>query len=59
LNGSYIYTNEMAEGLNLVVNGDLNLKKLITTVTSLEDGPDIFKRLAAGASDDIKVVLTM
>lgn len=59
LNGSYIYTNEMAEGLNLVVNGDLNLKKLITTETSLENGPDVFNKLAAGASNDIKVVLTL
>lgn len=58
--GSYIYTaGEMREAIRMVADGRVNLQKLITTVTPLEKGPEMFAVLAARASEDIKIVLTL
>ena len=57
IQGSYIYREEMQEGMEMVANGDINVIDLITSVLPLEKGPETFARLASGRTNDIKVVL--
>lgn len=55
--GSYTYTTEMREAVELLQKGELNVKDLITTVAPLEKGAEVFADLASGNSSDIKVIL--
>ncbi len=55
---SYMYTSEMREGLQMIIDGKLDVKKMITSVLPMSEGPRIFADLASGQSSDIKVILT-
>ena len=55
---SYMYTTEMREGLQMIADGKLDVKRMITSVLPMSDGPRIFEELAGGKSNEIKVVLT-
>ncbi|MDF2892624.1 MAG: galactitol-phosphate 5-dehydrogenase [Clostridia bacterium] len=57
--GSYTYTTEMQECLDILNSGQVNLNDLITGIFPIEEGPAIFASLAEGNSEDIKVILTM
>ncbi len=55
---SYMYTTEMREGLQMIIDGKLDVKQMITSVLPMSEGPKIFESLAGGKSNDIKVILT-
>lgn len=57
LQASYMYTTEMEEGLQLIIDGKLDVKKMITGRYHMSEGPRIFEGLASGKSKDIKVIL--
>ena len=54
---SYMYTSEMKEGLDLIAEGKIDVKKIITAEYPLSEGPRIFSELFSGNSRDIKVIL--
>ncbi len=56
--GSYMYTTEMKEGLDVISTGAVDVKKIITSEYPLSEGPRIFEELAGGNTSDIKVILT-
>lgn len=56
--GSYMYTTEMNEGLDILIAGGIDVKKIITSVYPLSEGARIFEELASGKTSDIKVILT-
>ena len=58
LQGSYMYTSEMREGLQLIADGKLNVKQIITSELPMSEGPRIFEELVSGKSSEIKVILT-
>ncbi|MFH2115654.1 MAG: galactitol-1-phosphate 5-dehydrogenase [Spirochaetota bacterium] len=55
--GSYMYTSEMREGLQMIIDGKINVKQIITSQHPMGDGQKIFEELASGQTDDIKVIL--
>ena len=55
---SYMYTTEMREGLQMIIDGKLDVKPMISSVLPMSEGPRIFEELASGRSSDIKVILT-
>lgn len=58
LQASYMYTTEMREGLDLIINRKLDVKKMITGRYPMAEGPRIFEELASGKTQDVKVILT-
>ncbi|HSN94326.1 MAG TPA: alcohol dehydrogenase catalytic domain-containing protein [Anaerolineaceae bacterium] len=54
----YLYITEMEEGLDLIESGDIDVKQIITSEYPMSEGPRIFAELAAGNSEEIKVILT-
>ncbi len=58
LQGSYMYTSEMREGLQMIADGKLNVKQIITAELPMSEGPRIFEELVSGKSSEIKVILT-
>ncbi|KUK13921.1 MAG: galactitol-1-phosphate 5-dehydrogenase [Synergistetes bacterium] len=54
--GSYMFTKEMHEVMDYLSNKMLNVKDIITSVCSLEELPDMFKKLASD-SEEIKVLV--
>ncbi|MDH7483688.1 MAG: galactitol-1-phosphate 5-dehydrogenase [Spirochaetales bacterium] len=58
LQSSYMYTTEMHEGLQLIIDGKLDVKKMITGRYPMSEGPRIFEELASGKAQDVKVILT-
>jgi 2-desacetyl-2-hydroxyethyl bacteriochlorophyllide A dehydrogenase len=56
--GTYMYTTEMNEGLDIITRGGIDVKKIITSVYPLSEGPKIFEQLTSGNPTDIKVILT-
>lgn len=57
--GSYTYTTEMKECLEILESGKVTLDGIVTNAFPLEDGPSVFANLANGSTKDIKVILTM
>lgn len=55
--GSYMFTHEMTEVMNWLGRKALNLKPLITSKYPLASIPEVFKRLASGNSEDIKILI--
>jgi len=53
----YLYITEMDEGINLIELGDINVAQIITSEYPMSEGPRIFKDLASGNAQDIKVIL--
>lgn len=58
LQGSCASAGEYSKAIELVANGSINVKSLITAVAPLEDGPQWFERLYAREPNLMKVVLT-
>jgi L-iditol 2-dehydrogenase len=57
LQGSCASSGEYPEAMELLANGKINVKSLITAVAPLSDGPQWFARLHAGEPNLMKVVL--
>jgi len=57
LQGSCASAGEYPRSIELMANGAINVKPLITAVAPLEEGPDWFRRLHAGEAGLTKVVL--
>ena len=57
LRGSYAFAGEFDEAIDLLATGRLDVRPLIELTASLDDAPDIFRRLGDGTLDAIKVVL--
>ena len=58
LQGSAASAGEYPEAIDLVANGKIKVKPLITAVAPLEDGPEWFRRLYAHEPNLMKIVLT-
>lgn len=56
--GSYMYTSEMREGLQMIAEGKVDVKQMITSVLPMSEGPRIFAELATGQTEEVKVILT-
>jgi L-iditol 2-dehydrogenase len=57
LQGSCASSGEYPQAMELLANGKIKVKSLITAVAPLRDGPRWFKRLHAGEPNLMKVVL--
>jgi len=53
-----MYTSEMREGLQMIIDGKLDVAQMITSRYPMSEGPRIFEELASGKTSDIKVILT-
>jgi L-iditol 2-dehydrogenase len=58
LQGSCASAGEYPQAIEMISDGRVSVKPLITAVASLEDGPRWFERLHAGEPNLMKVVLT-
>jgi len=58
LQGSCASSGEYPEAIQLIANGKIQVKPLITAVASLEDGPRWFERLHAREPNLMKIILT-
>lgn len=56
--GSYMYTTEMREGLDMISSGKINVRQIITSRHPMSEGPRLFEELTSGKTSDIKVILT-
>lgn len=54
--GSYMFTNEMYEVMDYIAQGKLDVKGIITSICSLEEVPEVFKKLSADG-EEIKVLV--
>lgn len=54
--GSYMFTGEMYEVMNYIAEGKIDVKNLITYICSLEEVPEIFRKLASDGKE-IKVLV--
>ena len=57
LQGSCASSGEYPQAMELLANGKIKVKSLITAVAPLNDGPQWFERLHAGEPNLMKVVL--
>lgn len=55
--GSYTYTTEMSECMELLKAGKVDLKPLITKVVSLQEAPLAFQNLVSKNTHNIKIVV--
>jgi len=58
LQGTAASSGEYPEAIDLIANGKIKVKPLITAVAPLEDGPQWFRRLYAHEPNLMKIVLT-
>ncbi len=58
LQGSCASSGEYPQAIELIANGKIQVKPLITAVASLEEGPRWFARLHSGEPNLMKVILT-
>lgn len=56
--GSYMFTKEMYEVMDYIAQGKLDVRSIITSVCSLEELPEVFKKLSAD-SEEIKVLVNV
>ena len=56
--GSYGFDEtDFAAAIEVLASGRLNVDPLVEQIAPLADGPEIFRRLAAGESDLVKIIL--
>jgi 2-desacetyl-2-hydroxyethyl bacteriochlorophyllide A dehydrogenase len=55
---SYMYTTEMREGLQMIIDGKLDVAQMITSRHPMSEGPRMFEELISGKTNEIKVILT-
>jgi L-iditol 2-dehydrogenase len=58
LQGSCASAGEYPQAIELIANGKIQVKPLVTAVAALEEGPRWFERLHAGEPNLMKVILT-
>jgi L-iditol 2-dehydrogenase len=58
LQGSCTSSGEYPEAIELIANGKIQVKPLITAVAPLEEGPSWFERLHAREPNLMKIILT-
>jgi len=56
--GSYMFTNEMQDVMQMIADKKLNVDELVTSTFPLEDGKKVFDRLCGPTCDEVKVILT-
>jgi L-iditol 2-dehydrogenase len=56
--GAYGFVDEFEQAADALAAGWIDARRLIECVAPLEDGPDLFRQLAAGSLSAVKVVLT-
>jgi L-iditol 2-dehydrogenase len=56
--GSYMFRWEQRDAMRMVAEGAIDVGDLITSRWKLEDGPDLFRRLASPDSEEVKVLIT-
>ncbi|MBQ0026034.1 MAG: alcohol dehydrogenase catalytic domain-containing protein [Lachnospiraceae bacterium] len=56
---SYTFTDEIYESVKMVSEGKIDLEPLISSIYSLENGPEAFASLAAPGNSEVKVVIDM
>jgi threonine dehydrogenase-like Zn-dependent dehydrogenase len=57
--GSYMFTTEMKEAMDLLAEGKLTVSDLVTSKFPLEDGKKAFELLLSPGNTEVKVQLTM
>jgi L-iditol 2-dehydrogenase len=57
LRGAYAYVEEFERAADAIANRRLDVRPLIERVAPLEDGPDLFRQLARGELEAVKVIL--
>ncbi len=55
--GSYMYTNEMFEAMEMVASGKIVLDKLVTSTYALQDAQKAFDILVSAENEEIKVII--
>ncbi|MCF6096321.1 galactitol-1-phosphate 5-dehydrogenase [Thermovorax subterraneus] len=55
--GSYMFTNEMHEVMEYIVEKKLDVSNIISSVHPLSETPELFKILASGNNSEIKVLI--
>ena len=55
--GAYGFNKEFAQSIQAIQTGKIDISPLIEKIAPLADGPQIFKALAEGKLDAIKVML--
>jgi len=58
IRGAYGFVDEFEQAADALASGWIDARRLIECVAPLEDGPDLFRQLAAGSLSAVKVVLT-
>jgi L-iditol 2-dehydrogenase len=58
IRGAYGFVDEFEQAVDALAAGWIDARRLIECVAPLEDGPDLFRQLAAGSLSAAKVVLT-
>jgi L-iditol 2-dehydrogenase len=58
IRGAYGFVDEFEQAADALAAGWIDARRLIECVAPLEDGPDLFRQLAAGSLSTVKVVLT-
>jgi L-iditol 2-dehydrogenase len=56
--GAYGFVDEFEQAADALASGWIDARRIIECVAPLEDGPDLFRQLAAGSLSAVKVVLT-
>ena len=57
IRGAYGFVDEFEQAADALASGWIDARPLIECVAPLEDGPDLFRQLAAGSLSAVKVVL--
>lgn len=57
IRGTYGFYQEFGEAINALATGEIDVRPLIDRVAPLAEGPDIFRSLADGSLDAVKVIL--
>jgi L-iditol 2-dehydrogenase len=58
IRGAYGFVDEFEQAADALASGWIDARRLIECLAPLEDGPDLFRQLAAGSLSAVKVVLT-
>jgi len=57
IRGTYGFYKEFGEAINALATGEIDVRPLIDRIATLAEGPDIFRSLADGSLDAVKVIL--
>jgi L-iditol 2-dehydrogenase len=57
IRGAYGFNQEFARAIEAIHTGRIEVTSLIEAVRGLEEGPEIFRELAEGRADPVKVIL--